>query len=118
MPHVRSSRGFFMCRIDLTDEGQAHAAEAAGVVFRRAPACPPAARLCVVWCVVWGRGGRWGCSGQPQSNNGGNPPPSRYLDLLRAPGGINEATWQEMRQLAEIKVRGGKGGVPACAQRK
>ena len=30
-------------------------------------------------------------------------PPGRYLDLVRAPGGINKRTWEEMRQLAEIK---------------
>lgn len=29
-----SSRTFFMCRIDLTDEGQAHVGEAVGVIFR------------------------------------------------------------------------------------
>ncbi len=29
-----SGRSFFMCRIDLTDEGHAHAKEAVAVVFR------------------------------------------------------------------------------------
>ena len=29
-----SGRSFFMCRIDLTDEGHAHAQEAVAVVFR------------------------------------------------------------------------------------
>lgn len=35
-----SGRSFFMCRIDLTDEGHAHAALAAGVVFRWASGLP------------------------------------------------------------------------------
>lgn len=30
----------------------------------------------------------------------------RYLDLLRQPGGVSRAVWDEMRQLS------GKGGVP------
>ncbi|KAL4858339.1 Insulin-degrading enzyme-like 1 [Chlorella vulgaris] len=32
--HLLGSRTFFMCRIDLTDEGQAHVGEAVGVIFR------------------------------------------------------------------------------------
>eukprot|EP00887_Chlorella_sp_A99_P007901 scaffold12.g7901.t1 len=63
-----SSRGFFMCRVDLTEEGQRHVQEVVRIIFRRVTGGWPA-----------------------------------YLDLLRAPGGINERTWNEVKQLAEIK---------------
>ena len=31
--------------------------------------------------------------------------PRRYLELLRGPGGVSEATWAEVRGLADIKFQ-------------
>jgi insulysin len=104
-----SGRSFFMCRIDLTDEGHAHAQEAVAIVFRCDAhavssvlhgcccflfvAAPPASLLLPHTC---------NCS----------PPPAatltclgccRYLDLLRQRGGVSRAVWDEMRQLSEMR---------------
>ena len=50
-PPLRSGRSFFMCRIDLTDEGHAHAKEAVAVIFRCCP-CIAASAPAMPWACT------------------------------------------------------------------